>query len=156
MAGETRLVTAGRVGRSHGLDGSFAVERPDHELAKGTLITVAGDTRRIERRAGTDERPLIRLEGVTDREAARALHGEPLLVEDTLGDGEWLADDLVGCKVEGMGEVRRIVGGPSCDVLELEGGELIPLVSDAVLGVDLEAGSISVDRRFLRLEDETG
>lgn len=154
MAGEARLVTAGRVGRSHGLDGSFTVERPDHELAKGTLVTIAGETRRIERRGGTDDRPLIRLDGVTDREAARALHGEVLLVEDTLGDGEWLADDLIGCDVEGVGEVRRIVGGPSCDVLELEGGELIPLVADAVLAVDLEARSISVDRRFLRLEGE--
>jgi 16S rRNA processing protein RimM len=153
MAGEARLVTAGRVGRSHGLDGSFHVEAPDHGLARGTLVTIAGDARRVERRGGTDDRPLIRVEGIADREAARALHGELLLVEDTLGDGEWLADDLVGCNVEGVGEVRRIVGGPSCDVLELAGGELIPLVSDAVLGVDLQSRTISVDRRFLRLEE---
>ena len=45
----------------------------------------------------------MRLEGIRDREAARRCGGELLLVEEALGEGEWLADDLVGCTVLGLG-----------------------------------------------------
>lgn len=152
MTAGTRLLTAGAVGRPHGLDGSFAVERPTDPLERGATVVVAGERRLIERRAGTDRRPLVRLEGVRDREAAAALRGELLLVEGSLAEGEWLAADLVGCRIEGLGTVLRVIDAPSCDVLELEGGELVPLVSDAIRRVDLDSGSIEVDRRFLRLD----
>jgi len=139
-------VTAGRVGKPHGLDGSFYVERPRHELPEGAEVTLAGHAHRIVRRAGTDERPLIRLAGVED---PGALGGELLLVEDELGQGEWLASDLVGLSVPGLGKVAQVIDAPSCSVLELEDGTLIPLVSDAVRSVDLDAGEIEVDRDFL-------
>ena len=140
------LVTAGRVGKPHGLDGSFYVERPRHELPEGAELTLAGRTHRIVRRAGTDERPLIRLADLDD---PAALRGELLLVEDQLEEGEWLASDLVGLSVPGMGTVAQVIDGPSCSVLELDDGTLIPLVSAAVRSVDLEAGEIEVDRDFL-------
>jgi len=140
------LVTAGRVGKPHGLDGSFYVERPRHELPEGEEVTLAGRAHRIVRRAGTDERPLIRLEGLAE---PGGLRGELLLVEDELGEGEWLASDLVGLSVPGLGKVAQIIDAPSCSVLELEDGTLIPLVSDAVRSVDLDAGEIEVDRDFL-------
>ena len=139
-------MTAGRVGKPHGLDGSFYVERPRHELPEGAEVTLAGRAHRIVRRAGTDERPLIRLAGVED---PGALGGELLLVEDELGQGEWLASDLVGLSVPGLGKVAQVIDAPSCSVLELEDGTLIPLVSDAVRSVDLDAGEIEVDRDFL-------
>jgi 16S rRNA processing protein RimM len=154
MAADARLVTAGVVGRSHGLDGSFHVERAQHPLTAGTKLHVDGRERAIERRAGTDHKPLVRLAGITTREAAAALRGQLLLVEEALGEGEWLADDLVGCRVEGFGAVVRVIDAPSCDLLELEGGELVPLISDAVRAVDLDARAIEIDRRFLRLEGE--
>ena len=139
-------MTAGRVGKPHGRDGSFYVERPRHELPEGAEVTLAGRAHRIVRRAGTDERPLIRLAGLDDPRGAR---GELLLVEDRLGEGEWLASDLVGLSVPGMGKVAHVIDAPSCSVLELDDGTLIPLVSDAVRSVDLEAGEIEVDRDFL-------
>ena len=140
------LVTAGRVGKPHGLDGSFYVEGPRHELPGGVALTVAGRTHRVARRAGTDERPLIRLDDVDD---PRALRGELLLVEDELGEGEWLASDLVGCLVPGLGTVARVIDGPSCSVLELDDGTLVPFVSDAIERVDVDAGEIQVRRDFL-------
>ena len=140
------LVTAGRVGKPHGLDGSFYVERPRHELPEGEEVTLAGRAGRCGARAGTDERPLIRLEGLAE---PGGLRGELLLVEDELGEGEWLASDLVGLSVPGLGKVAQIIDAPSCSVLELEDGTLIPLVSDAVRSVDLDAGEIEVDRDFL-------
>jgi 16S rRNA processing protein RimM len=143
------LVNAGRVGRPHGLDGSFHVERPDHPLAEGTEVTVAGASRVVERRAGTDERPLVRLSGIDDRDAATALRGEALVVDEELGEGEWLASDLVGLQVDDLGTVARVLDGASCDVLELDDGTLVPLVSDAIRAIDLEAGTIAVDPEFL-------
>ncbi len=139
-------MTAGRVGKPHGLDGSFYVDGPRHELPEGTLLTIVGAEHRVERRAGTDERPLIRLGGVDD---ARPLRGELMLVEDELAEGEWLASDLVGCRVPGLGTVAQVVDGPSCSVLELDDGTLVPFVSDAVERVDLDAGEIHVNEEFL-------
>jgi 16S rRNA processing protein RimM len=140
------LVTAGRVGKPHGLDGSFYVDTPRHELPEGASLTIAGASREITRRAGTDERPLIRLSGVDD---PAALRGETLLIEDELAADEWLASDLAGCRVPGFGAVARLVDGPSCSLLELDDGTLIPLVSDAIVRVDLEAREIHVNADFL-------
>jgi 16S rRNA processing protein RimM len=148
-------VTAGRVGRAHGRDGSFYVVRASHAFAADTPVRVAGVERRVERRAGTDARPLIRLSGIGDRDSAAALVGEALLVdqeESPLEEGEWLVSDLVGCRVDGLGYVERVLEGPSCDVLEVGTDQvLVPFVSDAVKRVDLEARVIEVDREFLGL-----
>ena len=139
-------MTAGRVGKPHGLDGSFYVDGPRHELPEGTELTVGGRTHRVARRAGTDERPLIRLADVDD---PRALRGELLLIEDELAEGEWLAADLVGCRVPGLGTVKQVVDAPSCSILELEDGTLIPFVSDAIERVDVDAAEIRVRADFL-------
>jgi 16S rRNA processing protein RimM len=150
-----RLVTAGRVGRSHGLDGRFHVLDAQHDLARGTTVVIAGEEYRVTQRGGTDEKPLIVLSGVKTREAVRALGGELLLVHESdspLGEGEWLVDDLIGCEVEGHGRVETIIGGSSCDVLELADGTLVPLIADAVRRVDTEQRVIEIDPVFLRLE----
>jgi 16S rRNA processing protein RimM len=140
------LVTAGRVGKPHGRDGSFYVDRPRHGLPEGTELIVADRSHRVARRAGTDERPLIRLADLDD---PGALRGELLLVEDDLRDGEWLASDLVGMNVPGMGTVSRLIDAPSCTLLELGDGTLIPFIADAVRSVDREAGEIRVNSDFL-------
>jgi len=130
------LVTVGRVGKPHGFDGSFYVEGASQLLALGETVVVGSRSHVVARRAGTDERPLIRLEGVDD---PRALRGEPLLVEAELEEDEWLAADLVGLEVAGHGRVERVLDGPSCSVLELSDGALVPFVRDAV-------SSVSADR----------
>jgi len=147
-------VTAGRVGRAHGLDGSFYVEQVAEALETGAEVTVAGHSARIERRAGTDARPIVRLSGVGDRSAAEALRGERILIAGgDLAEDEYLSADLVGCRVPGVGQVRRVVQGPSCDVLEVgDSSVLIPFVSDAIRSVDTDAGVIEVDTAFLGLE----
>jgi 16S rRNA processing protein RimM len=134
------------VGRAHGRDGSFYVEGADHALPTDTAVTVAGEERRVVSRGGTDERPLVRLSGIDERDAARAMHGEPLLVEAELGEDEWLAAALVGREVSGLGSVARVLDGPSCSVLELDDGTLVPFVSDAIRSV---GEVIEVDPEFL-------
>jgi 16S rRNA processing protein RimM len=140
------LVTAGRVGKPHGLDGSFYVEAARHALPEGATVVIGERTYSLDRRSGTEDRPLVRLAGVAD---AGQLRGELLLVEDELAEDEWLASDLVGCVVPGLGTVTRVIDAPSCSVLELEDGTLIPFVSDAVERVDLEARQIIVRADFL-------
>ena len=119
---------AGRVGRPHGLDGSFHVTRPDARLLAGlSEILVDGVPRRIERRAGTPERPIFRLEGFAGREAAEGLRGAQLSVPadraPALEEGEYWAHELAGCAVvdgeRRVGEVRRMLPLPSCEALEV-------------------------------------
>jgi 16S rRNA processing protein RimM len=155
---DARPLAAGRVGRPHGLDGSFYIEEPAHALAEGTEVVVGGLTATVDRRAGTDARPLVRLTGVSDRAGAQGLRGQTLLVpggRDELGADEWYDDDLVGCRIEGLGEVRAVVHGPSCDLLEVgDDAVLVPLVRDAVRRVDVVAREIEVDLAFLDLEGD--
>jgi ribosomal 30S subunit maturation factor RimM len=136
------LVTAGRVGKPHGYDGRFYVEGASHPLALGEVVIVGSRSRVVARRAGTAERPLIRLEGVDD---ARSLRGKALLVEAELADDEWLAGDLVGRSVAGHGRVARVLDGPSCSVLELTDGTLVPFVRDAISSVGADAIEINED-----------
>ena len=154
---------AGKVGRPHGLDGSFHVVEPNASLlVLGSTVSVAGEARAIVRRAGTDARPVLRLEGHDDREAAQALSGAELLVSRAqapeLEPDEWWAADLEGCRVSDgereVGVVRRLLALPSCEVLEVarsgSGDQLlVPLVSDAVRSVDVERRLIDVDLHFL-------
>jgi 16S rRNA processing protein RimM len=141
------LVTAGRVGRAHGRDGSFYLEDPRVDLELGSTVRLGEREHKVIRRDGTDDRPLIKLEGLDDPKAVR---GEILLVEDELEEDEYLAADLIGCEVPGLGRVERILDAPSCAILEVgEDGHLIPLIGDAVKHVDLERKIIEVDREFL-------
>jgi 16S rRNA processing protein RimM len=52
-----------------------------------------------------------------------------------------------------VGRVRRLVGLPSCEALEVErpgaGDLLVPLVRDAIRRVDVEARTVDVDLAFL-------
>jgi 16S rRNA processing protein RimM len=70
-------------------------------------------------------------------------------VEAELDEGEWIAADLTGCEVAGLGRVARVVAAPSCPLLELESGMLVPFVSDAIRSVDVDARRIEVDVEWL-------
>ncbi len=157
------LLRAGRVGSPHGLDGTFHVSdaRPAL-LVEGAVVRVGGRALEITRRAGTDRRPLVRLEGHEDRSAAEALRGAELLVAreaaPELEQDEWWAEDLEGCAVldgeMSIGIVRRLLALPSCEVLEVQRGAggpdlLVPLIGDAVRSVDVERRRIDVDLKFL-------
>jgi 16S rRNA processing protein RimM len=139
------LVTGGRVGKPHGNDGSFHVEEATHLLGLGETVVIGSSAHVVTRRAGSGERPLIRLDGVDD---PRPLRGQALLVEAELADDEWLASQLVGRSVAGHGRVARVLDGPSCSVLELSDGTLVPFVRDAIRSVGAE--EIEVDEEFLR------
>jgi 16S rRNA processing protein RimM len=159
------LLNAGRVGRPHGLDGSFHVTRPRAVLlVLGNIVRVGEEDREIVRRAGTVDRPILRLQGIDDRPAVEALRGAELLVPradaPALPPGEYWAEDLEGCVVvtsdgRELGHVAQMRALPSCEVLEV-GELLIPMVADAVLDVSLPERRIIVDPEFLGVGDAPG
>jgi 16S rRNA processing protein RimM len=147
-------VSAGRVGRPHGLDGSFHVTRPG-EFSEGGTVFVDGAPRLVERLAGTSDRPIVRLAGCTAREHAEALRGLPLEVvrDESLEEGEFWASDLAGCLVvdgaREVGVVERMIALPSCEALEV-GDLLIPMVRDAIRSIDVAGRRIDVDMGFVQ------
>jgi 16S rRNA processing protein RimM len=138
------LVTAGRVGKPHGRDGSFYVEGAAHALPVDSTVFIRDRPHTVIRRGGTDDRPLVRMSNIDD---PSSLRGELLLVDEQLGDEEWLASDLLHCSVPGHGRVVRVLDAPSCSVLELSDGVLVPFVSDAIRSV--RPGEILVNEEFL-------
>ena len=155
-------LSAGRVGRAHGLDGSFHVTGARPRLLElGTEVTIAGRTVAIVRRAGTDRQPIVRVHGVEDRESAQALRGQALSVAAAdappLAEGEWWAHELEGCAVldgsRRVGTVTRMIELPSCEALEVAretgGPLLVPMVKDAIREIDVAAKRIEVDMAFV-------
>lgn len=164
MSGDTAapLLQAGRVGRPHGLDGSFYVTHPQPALLDaGRTLLVRDREERIERRAGTDARPIVRLASCHTRAAVEALRGADLLVPRAeappLEEDEWWPEELEGCRVHDggreVGVVRALRALPSCEVLEVDrpGASqlLVPLIRDAVRAVDVAGRRIEIDLAFL-------
>jgi 16S rRNA processing protein RimM len=159
---------AGRVGRPHGLDGSFYVGEPNLLLLEPDQPLLIGERQAVVvERKGTDERPIIRLDVLRDRDAVDAVRGEHLQARrdqaPELPEDEWWAEDLEGCAVvdggREIGVVKRLMVLPSCEALEVEradGGQelLVPLVSDAVGRVDVERRTIEIDLEFLGVGPE--
>ncbi len=163
MTDATHWLRAGVVGRPHGLDGSFHVAEPVADLLSAAdTVRVAGANRAVERLAGYDRRPIMRVAGCADRAAADALRGEEIMVgrdrARELEPDEWWAADLEGCAVRdgerAVGTVTRLLALPSCEVLEVArvgGGPqlLVPLIRDAVREVDVQRRVIEIDLGFL-------
>lgn len=115
----------------------------------------------IERRAGTDEKPIIRFAEVSTPEAAEAIRGQALFCAlakaPALGDDEWWSEELEGCAVvDGdapVGAVSKLLVLPSCEVLEVtcsDGSELlVPMVRDAIRSVDVKQRRIDVNLAFI-------
>jgi 16S rRNA processing protein RimM len=147
------LVTVGRVGKPHGLDGAFVVEgasEAEERFATGAKLRVDGvDVTVVEsKRAGG--RPVIRLDRRVERgkelQVPRASLPEP-------EPGSFYVFQLVGLKVEdedgdALGRVVEVAPRPANDVLELDTGLALPLVDACVQEVDLDAGRIVVRRGF--------
>ncbi len=157
---------AGRVGRAHGLDGSFYVTGAlPRVLTAGASVIVAGKSVAIVRRAGTEKRPIVRVEGIEDRSAAETLRGVAITVPapaaPRLAPGEWWSHELEGCALTDgssrIGTVTRVIELPSCEALEVAREDaaerlLVPMVKDAIRRVDVAGRRIDVDASFLGLE----
>jgi len=156
-------MSAGRVGRPHGLDGGFYVTGARARLlAVGRELMLGSTQTRVLSRQGTDERPIVRVQGIEDRAGAQAVRGRELTVAATdapsLPVGEWWASELEGCEVldgdRRVGVVAALLELPSCEALEVrgvdgEGALLIPMVRAAIRSIDIAARRIEVDMGFV-------
>ena len=148
-------VRLGTAGKAHGLDGTFTVDAPCgwFAFATGSVVLVDGVAHRIRRRAGTDLRPLVALDGVDSREGAEALRGRPIEIAGTdvpePEDGAYFRFDLVGCDVfrgdARLGVVADVEDGVAHDVLLLDSGVRLPFVAAVVPVVDVAARRIEID-----------
>jgi 16S rRNA processing protein RimM len=150
----TDLVSVGRAGKPHGLDGSFFVERASDDperFAVGAVLHVDGRPARVEASKRSGGRPVIRLDRAVPRGSELAIPREAL---PPTGEGEYYAFQLVGLEVEEeggriLGRVADIVPGVANDVLELDSGSALPLVDACVREVDLDRGRIVVAAGFV-------
>jgi 16S rRNA processing protein RimM len=151
---ETEFVTVGRVGRPHGLNGSFVVENasddPDR-FAVGSRLYVDGSPAEIIESKSAGGRPVVRL----DREPRRgAVLEVPRASLPSAGEGSFYAFELVGLSVEeeggrSLGKVQEVTTGVANDILELDSGIALPMVEDCIRSVDREQGLILVSPGFV-------
>jgi 16S rRNA processing protein RimM len=149
----TDLVTVGRVGKPHGLDGSFFVEQASEEperFAVGAVLRVDGEPARVEASKRSGGRPVIRLDRTATRGAELAVPREALPPTD---EGEYYVFQLVGLDVQdeagtALGRVADVAPGVANDVLELDSGLALPLVEECVREIDLDRGRIVISAGF--------
>ncbi|TML16247.1 MAG: hypothetical protein E6G33_06165 [Actinobacteria bacterium] len=149
----SHLVVVGRVGKSHGLDGSFVVEEAseaEERFRIGAELIVENEPARIIAARRARGRPVIRLDRRVPRGAALEIPRDSLAPP---GEDEYYVFQLVGLRVEvegggSLGIVTDVSPGLANDVLELDSGLFLPMVEDCILEVDLPAGRIVVARGF--------
>jgi len=149
----SETVVVGRVGKSHGLDGSFVVENASdapERFEVGAELIVEGELARVVARRHARGRPVIRLDRRVPRGSLLEVPREALA---PAGEDEYYVFQLVGLRVEeeggdDLGTVTDVVPGVANDVLELDSGIALPMVEDCVRAVDLSGGRIVVAPGF--------
>jgi len=146
-------VRIGRVGRPHGIDGSFFVELPSEDARwwkTGATFLAGGTPVEVVAHRTSSGRPVIKVEPSVERGTWLEVEQEQLPPTD---EDEYYAFQLVGLPVEeetgrALGSVKFVTPGVANDVLELDSGVLLPMVEDCVREVDLERGRIVVATGF--------
>jgi 16S rRNA processing protein RimM len=147
------LVPVGRVGRPHGLAGAFLVENAsedDARFAVGATLYVDRVPARVVESYRAGNRRALQLDRPAERGAELAVGRDELPPPE---NGVFYVFQLVGLEViEGeriLGRVRDVLPGAANDNLELDTGLLVPLVEDAIEGIDLDAWRIQLVPGFL-------
>jgi len=146
-------VRIGRVGRPHGLDGSFVVEQASedgrwwktgaHFLAAGVSVEVVGHRT-------ASGRPVIKLDRHVERGTELEVEQDAL---PATAEDEYYAFQLIGLEVveetgRSLGTVKVVSPGVANDVLELDTGVLLPMVEVCIQEVDLGRSRITVAAGF--------
>ncbi len=154
MGDEDTWVRIGRVGRTHGLEGAFVVEDASEDSARfavGTTVYVAGKPARVVTSKLAGGRPVIQLDQETEQGQWIEIRASEL---PALDEDSYYVFQLVGLRVEGedgrtLGTVKDVTPGVANDVLELDSGELLPMVAECVQRIDLTTGRIVVASGFV-------
>jgi 16S rRNA processing protein RimM len=145
------LVQVGRVGRAHGLDGSFVVENASQNeqlFAVGATLIADGEPVTVAGRKRSGGRLVVRL----DRNLPRGTELAVPRSELPEPDGYYVFQ-LIGLEVveEGgrrLGSIQDVAPGVANDVLTLDSGLALPMHEECVREIDLEAGRVVVAPGF--------
>ena len=161
---ETVLI--GRVGSPVGIKGEvritlYAQDSTNLKEGKVLLLERAGKTvtAAIKRLRYQKDRPVVKLEGIDDRNAAEDIRGMEVSIYasdlEELPEGEHYVRDLIGCSVRDIkdgsevGILKDVIQNTAQSVLEVgtAGGKsvLIPAVDAFLRNIDEEAGIIEVE-----------
>ena len=159
-------VLIGKVGSPVGIKGEFRVNlysQDSGNLKEGKVLlleraekSVSGA---IEKVRYQKDKPVVRLEGVEDRNAAEDIRGMDVSIyaEDMeeLPEGEHYVRDLIGCRVVDIaqgaeiGVLNDVIQNTAQSILDVSTPEgkqvLIPAVDAFLRSIDEEAGVIEVE-----------
>ena len=152
-------IEIGVVARAHAIHGEIAIathDPDDDSLATAKTLWIGAVEREIVQARDTQRGWLVQLAGITDRNAAEALRGQPVELDRAqldLADGDMLLVDLVGCAVvlpdgTAWGTIAAIDADVMQDRLVIHDGDverLLPLVDAFVTNIDLDARVVTVD-----------
>ena len=158
-------IVIGRLGAPRGLNGEMKlIPLTDFADRFDDLETVAIDGRdfRIDYVKSVGNAPVIRFDGVNNRDAARSLTDKLLTVDRKdaapLEDGEYYTFDIIGLDVldldgKKLGAVENVLKTGSNDVFvtrTLDGGELlIPALKRVVREINIAGGTLTIDESTL-------
>ncbi len=108
------------------------VSNRNERLEIGSLLYTPDRELRVASARPFKHRWLVRFDGVSDLEAAERLRDKPLFAPPLSDPDALWVHDLVGSEVrsvsgEALGKVRAVLANPASDLLELEGGGLVPV-----------------------------
>lgn len=129
------LLEVGRVTKAHGIRGEVIVELVTdrtERVAPGAVLEAGNMTLVVERSTPHQGRWIVAFEGVHDRDAAERLRGVVLSAPPIDDPSALWVHELIGSTVVdaggvGRGRVVSVVANPASDLLELDGGTLVPL-----------------------------
>ena len=139
----------------------YAQDSTNLKEGKVLLLERAGKTidAAIRRLRYQKDRPVVKLDGIDDRNAAEEIRGMDVSIYasdlEELPEGEHYVRDLIGCKVidvtndKEVGILRDVIQNTAQSILDVETAEgrsvLIPAVEAFLRGIDEEAGIIEVE-----------
>ena len=163
---KNETVLIGKVGSPVGIKGEvritlYAQDSTNLKEGKVLLLERAGkkSDAAIKRLRYQKDRPVVKLEGIDDRNAAEEIRGMEVSIYasdlEELPEGEHYVRDLIGCRVidttdgREVGVLRDVIQNTAQSILEVETAEgksvLIPAVEAFLRGIDEEAGIIEVE-----------
>jgi 16S rRNA processing protein RimM len=146
------LLEVGRVTKPHGTRGEVVVELVTdrvERLLPGSVLEGPTGALTVEQASPHHGRWIVRFAGVSTRDGADALRGvlraEPLQDPGALWVHELIGADVVDATGARRGRVVSVVANPASDLLELDGGALVPARfvtghADGVVHVDTPPG----------------
>ena len=160
-------VLRGKVGSPVGIKGEFRVNlysQDSGNLKEGKVLlleraekSVSGA---IEKVRYQKDKPVVRLKGIEDRNAAEDIRGMDISIYakdmEELPEGEHYVRDLIGCRVVDIaqggaeiGVLRDVIQNTAQSVLDVSTADgkqvLIPAVDAFLRSIDEEAGVIEVE-----------